>query len=393
MAWKLVARRAEVLYLGTHLYYEILDDNNQRVWHIHGLATDEYGQTLPVGNLTAWLAPLGTITPTDTIKSYFFAKDGSFEANEGSQQLYSGTQTSIDAALKNVYAAQNFINAQNFIYWLTPGNTIDGGFGGDKYNSNSMFNTLMNVFKKTLPINAADIITAKNLGGSVSTAPGKDLDILLDMGWSRNTLDASGLGSVVQGTSLPDSIYAPATGLNKLSGGAGNDGLFGNTANDELRGDAGNDTLTGGDGNDSLYGGNDDDAITGDAGNDMIYGDAGNDSLAGGAGNDQILGGLGNDTIIGGAGADTLNGSDGVDIFIYNATAESTRTARDTITGFTRGTDKIILTGLGLTGMDTDGGTTEAGELRLSNGSLISDQIDFAINLSGITPLAGDIVF
>ncbi|MFM6266012.1 MAG: calcium-binding protein, partial [Dolichospermum sp.] len=83
-------------------------------------------------------------------------------------------------------------------------------------------------------------------------------------------------------------------------------------------------------------------------------GGAGNDTLTGGTGNDTLTGGAGNDSLIGGAGSDNLTGGAGNDIFRYTALTDSnagTLTGEnltfDTITDFTKGQDKIDVTGLG----------------------------------------------
>ena len=73
----------------------------------------------------------------------------------------------------------------------------------------------------------------------------------------------------------------------------------------------------------------------GGAGIDTVTGTTGADTIGGGAGADVITGGNGSDTITGGAGADT---------FTYTAVAQSTGTARDSVTDFVSGTDKIAIT-------------------------------------------------
>ncbi len=73
----------------------------------------------------------------------------------------------------------------------------------------------------------------------------------------------------------------------------------------------------------------------GGGGIDTVTGTTGADTIGGGAGADVITGGNGIDTITGGAGADT---------FTYTAVAQSTGTARDSITDFVSGTDKIAIT-------------------------------------------------
>ncbi|MFM5994700.1 MAG: calcium-binding protein, partial [Dolichospermum sp.] len=113
-------------------------------------------------------------------------------------------------------------------------------------------------------------------------------------------------------------------------------------------------TAIGGAGNDSLTGGTGSNTLTGGAGNDSLTGGAGNDTLTGGTGNDTLTGGAGNDSLIGGAGSDNLTGGAGNDIFRYTALTDSnagTLTGEnltfDTITDFTKGQDKIDVTGLG----------------------------------------------
>ncbi|MDB9539126.1 Ig-like domain-containing protein [Anabaenopsis arnoldii] len=83
-------------------------------------------------------------------------------------------------------------------------------------------------------------------------------------------------------------------------------------------------------------------------------GTAGADILTGGTGADTLTGGAGDDTLTGGAGADRLTGGAGADRFVYTAVADSNAatltgagTTFDVITGFTPGTDRIVLTGLG----------------------------------------------
>ncbi|NJO65894.1 MAG: calcium-binding protein, partial [Richelia sp. RM2_1_2] len=112
----------------------------------------------------------------------------------------------------------------------------------------------------------------------------------------------------IQGTSKDDSITI-AVGDNIINAGAGND------------------TINTGTGNDSIDGG------------------AGNDIMDGGAGNDTLIGGAGNDTLIGGAGNDILTGGGNNDSFLYDAGAifNSAAIGIDSITDFTKGSDKIVL--------------------------------------------------
>ena len=101
--------------------------------------------------------------------------------------------------------------------------------------------------------------------------------------------------------------------------------------------------------------------LVGTSSADTISGLAGNDTLTGGAGDDKLLGGDGDDILNGGAGKDTLTGGAGKDVFVYNLTADSTPSAFDTITDFTRGDDKIDLRPLRSGAVDfIFGGTTPA---------------------------------
>ena len=78
------------------------------------------------------------------------------------------------------------------------------------------------------------------------------------------------------------------------------------------------------------------DTISGNIGRDFLRGHAGGDHLDGKDGNDVLTGGLGKDYLTGGAGNDT---------FDFNSLKETrlAGAARDVITDFTRGADKIDL--------------------------------------------------
>jgi Ca2+-binding RTX toxin-like protein len=391
MAWKLMAKRYKIDIFGAtgHLFFDVLDDNNNRAYQIHGKPKDENGVFIEFGS---------PFDSSDSIQVDIRGIDGKYKGNYESVQLYSGTQAKINEAMKDVFAAQNFINAQKFDYSLTPGDNNDvNGFGGFSYNSNSVFNTILNVFKKSLSISNANANAALELGGSAFN-PGSKLDILKDLNWSRN----GELGSLVTGTDLSDTFFFPEQGNHiangrggddVMTGGSGNDKLNGDAGNDALKGNAGNDALKGNAGNDTIYGGADNDAITGNDNDDLIFGENGNDNISGGAGRDRISGGAGNDIIYGGEEADQISGGPDIDEFIYLTTNESTKLNPDTISGFQKGIDKLNLTALGFTGLDNDGGQTEAGELRFAGSLLISDQIDFAISMGGIIPNINDILF
>ena len=94
--------------------------------------------------------------------------------------------------------------------------------------------------------------------------------------------------------------------------------------------------------------------LIGGAGVDKLTGGDGDDEIEGGAGGDTLTGGDGDDEIEGGAGGDTLTGGDGDDMFVIRADSDSQLSFNaagtmalgvDTITDFKIGgdADKIVL--------------------------------------------------
>lgn len=81
---------------------------------------------------------------------------------------------------------------------------------------------------------------------------------------------------------------------------------------------------------------------------DYVDGRDGNDAIYGYAGADTLVGNTGADTLTGGAGKDALSGGAGNDRFIFGSASESSKTAAtaDKISDFSRGADKINLSGI-----------------------------------------------
>ena len=88
-----------------------------------------------------------------------------------------------------------------------------------------------------------------------------------------------------------------------------------------------------------LIGSSHSDILAGDRRDNDINGGEGDDTLYGGPGNDRLFGGQGNDTLDGGPGDDSLAGGPGADVFVFGPADGA-----DTVTDFSRGTDKIDLT-------------------------------------------------
>lgn len=186
-------------------------------------------------------------------------------------------------------------------------------------------------------------------------------------GMRNDRLQGDGGSDWLQGDDGRDTLVGN-TGHDTLRGGSGEDWLWGGFQGDRLMGEAGADhlygqggfdQLWGGWGNDELFGGNEGDQLFGGQNNDRLLGEAGNDWLEGGAGADRLLGHSGADTLVGGGGNDLLWAGTGDDVFVFSAGH-----GRDTISGFTPGSDLIRLDGLA-------DGYQALGISRLDGGTLI----------------------
>lgn len=162
-----------------------------------------------------------------------------------------------------------------------------------------------------------------------------------------------------------------------IEGGTGNDKVTGGAGKDLIYGGAGEDIIFGGAGNDKFYGGAGNDTVNGEAGNDIVYGGDGIDNLNGGAGEDYVSGGTGKDVVDGGAGKDRLFGGSQDDIFKFSNLADSTKTETDTILDFTKGSDKIDLSALGISFDNLDIEVVD------NNTNIYVEDTDFAVTLNG----------
>ena len=109
---------------------------------------------------------------------------------------------------------------------------------------------------------------------------------------------------------------------------------------ENLIGSGHNDTLRGNARANSFWGQNGSDALLGGLGADLLYGGLGADTLTGGAGADGFVGDLGRDVLR--SNLDTTQ-----DVFVFNATAESTvGLSHDVIAGYEAGIDLIDLSAI-----------------------------------------------
>ncbi|MFE8583487.1 cadherin domain-containing protein [Sphingomonas sp. NCPPB 2930] len=187
----------------------------------------------------------------------------------------------------------------------------------------------------------------------------------IDGGAGADELIGNDGDDILSGGSGDDRLMGGA-GADTLTGGEGDDDLVGGEGADVLTGGSGSDTADyatsaaavrvnlatglahGGDAEGDTLSGIEN--LTGSAGNDVLTGDGGANVLTGGAGDDLLTGG---------AGADTLVGGDGIDTADY--AASSAGVAVDLTTGFAQYGDAE---GDRLSGIENVIGTAFADRLR-----------------------------
>jgi len=243
-------------------------------------------------------------------------------------------------------------------------------------------------------------------------------------------IQLTGSKTLTQSDFSTSSLLLPLT----LTGDGNPNTLTGGRMNDSLSGAGGDDTLIGNDGDDTLDGGTGADQMTGGKGNDTYYVDNAGDvvteaataangtadtvissisyalgsgvenlTLKSGAGSingtcnsadNSLTGNEGANVLTGGAGIDTLTGGGAADTFVFAASDTGKAAgARDVITDFTVGTDKIDISALdqfrflGSSAFDGQADALHAvasGGDTLVEGDIDGDKIaDFQIQLTG----------
>ncbi|MDM7942368.1 MAG: peroxidase family protein [Hydrogenophaga sp.] len=251
----------------------------------------------------------------------------------------------------------------------TGNDTMVGGVGDDTYVVDSNNDVVIELVGE-------GVDTIETTLTTYSLAPNARVNIenLSFIGSGNFNGTGNALNNVITGGAGDDTLNGGA-GADTMEGGLGNDSYTVDNAGDVVVEAAGGGTdtvnasvshtlgdfvenlnLTGngninGTGNglaNTINGNGAANVLSGGAGDDVLNGAAGNDALDGGEGNDTLDGGTGNDRLTGGLGADRLTGGTGSDLFVYGSIGESGPTAqtRDLITDFTRGQDRIDLSGI-----------------------------------------------
>jgi hypothetical protein len=225
---------------------------------------------------------------------------------------------------------------------------------------------------------------------STPVTPAPPSDALIVGTQKADHLTGTGNANTIMGEAGNDRLEGKA-GNDTLAGGSGDNWLFGGEGNDRITGGADCDWIEGGAGGDTMTGGGYHghlvywssrsgvqvnlstglaaggdaqgdkfsgiiavdgsefrDVLTGNNGANWTIGLGGNDTLKGLGGADRVDGGAGNDLLSGGMGADTLIGGAGRDMFDFDSLADSGKTGatRDLILDFTRGSDRLDLSGM-----------------------------------------------
>ena len=251
-----------------------------------------------------------------------------------------------------------------FIY--TIGDGVDAFTGGAGLDILRVFGTA-----------AGDTLTAIMFGGALAKVQNGTPSVELVFAELGEGIDTLSYSSTTAGNDVVVSLllgmasgFASITGVENITGGAGNDTLAGDGNANVIRGGAGADVILGGAGDDTLFGdagddrfvaaiGDGADSYTGAGGNDTLdlsatnaaatvnlatgvaaSADIGNDTLAT---IENVIGGRGNDVFTASTARNTFTGGLGSDVFIFDTRQAAGNGAanRDIITDFAHLSDRI----------------------------------------------------
>ncbi len=250
----------------------------------------------------------------------------------------------------------------------------------------------------TNPANATDFVGGILPSGVVSFAAGETSKVITVNVQGDTTVEPNENFTVTLSNATNGATITTATATGTIN----NDDFIGTSGPDTLVGTSGADAMTGLAGNDTYTVNNAGDLViealnqgtdtvqasisytlpnnvenllltgtgnlngAGNALNNQITGNSGNNNLNGAAGIDTLIGGAGNDSLNGAAGRDTLTGGLGADIFIFQF-GQSTAAARDRVTDFAIGTDKIDLLSQAGAAINAPGAFTRATDSTTTN--------------------------
>lgn len=232
---------------------------------------------------------------------------------------------------------------------------LDGGAGVDRYavERRGAFAVGQTYDFSSFDVSGATFTIADGLGGRDTLSNFEGVQISASDG--NDTLIGSAGADTLSGGLGADTVRA----------GAGDDLLMtGGETSSSSPAVQGGDTFDGGDGFDTLSFTGVQSNVTADLqagtasssgiGNDTLVnvealtGGSGADTLRGNGGANTLDGGAGDDVLTGRGGADTLTGGTGADTFVF-AVGDSTAAARDVITDFQSGVDRLDLSGTNAT--------------------------------------------
>lgn len=292
-------------------------------------------------------------------------------------------------------------SAANRLYGNAGNDTLSGGGGDDILNGGSGNDRMLGGTgnDRYYVAHGGDVVVeAAGAGSDLVYSSLATYTLAANVENGRITTSAA---ANLTGNALNNLVYA-GTGNNVLAGAGGVDTVSYAYASQAVKvslGTSGSQS-TGGSGTDTLSGF---EYLTGSAYGDWLTGNSGANNLSGLAGNDVLRGAGGVDRLTGGAGNDTFN---------YNAVSESgpASSARDVITDFARGQDKINLQVIDATPLTTANdaftfigaavfsAADASGQLRFAGGVLYGSTdadtaAEFSVALAGVTTLdAGDII-
>ncbi|MBZ6379809.1 Ig-like domain-containing protein, partial [Pacificimonas aurantium] len=246
--------------------------------------------------------------------------------------------------------------------------SIDGGDGFDSFSADGEtiefdIDTLVNFeyleLARGIYSGDAGAIEVESRGATLDGFTA-DLIYLAKDGGSANLTSTSVVGAVE--SRLPNS-FSSATSL---------------VNNGEVTGDVG---IRGTEDEYGIYDGSGGGTVGG-----QVTGSAGLERFIGGAAADNFDTGGGDDELIGGGNADVLTGGEGADRFIYREAGDSTASARDTITDFATGTDRLVLGYDEVLTLDID--STAAGTV--ISGTAVDDGVTFDYEILSTNLVARD---